>query len=355
MLIEAMFTPFFFFQVFSFCVWFYEGYFSFAVFIITLTLGSIFYAIYQTRSSMKMLDSLARRERKIIVHRESIRSINSTELVPGDLIEIPNEGELPCDIALISGTCTVDEGMLTGESLPVLKDFIENSSSIYSVTEDKKNTLYEGTKILQIRSYGNNPVMGVVMRTGYYTMKGKLIKSMLYPKPNEFKFYEDSVKFLCVLFGLAITGFAFSLYKMIELQKTDPTITTESIIVKCLDLITITVPPSLPATMTVGTAFAIKRLSNKNIMCISPNRINVAGKVEMICFDKTGTLTEEGVKLLGVQVKTEEGMDNHMIHPKDVTGNNEFIECIASCHSLTYMNGKMIGDTQEMKIFEELH
>jgi len=70
---------------------------------------------------------------------------------------------------------------------------------------------------------------------------------------------------------------------------------TIDIIDRCLNLITITVPPALPAAMTAGTAFAISRLKKKKIFCISPPRVNVAGRVNMMVFDKTGTLTEDGL------------------------------------------------------------
>jgi len=44
-----------------------------------------------------------------------------------------------------------------------------------------------------------------------------------------------------------------------------------------------------------------KRLKKKHTYCISPNKINEAGRVNVMCFDKTGTLTEEGLDLLGVR------------------------------------------------------
>jgi cation-transporting ATPase 13A3/4/5 len=73
------------------------------------------------------------------------------------------------------------------------------------------------------------------------------------------------------------------------------------IIVRALDLITIIVPPALPATLTIGTSFALSRLRKREIFCISPNRVNVAGTVDIMCFDKTGTLTEEGLDVLGAR------------------------------------------------------
>lgn len=48
--------------------------------------------------------------------------VNSIELAPGDVIEIPSNTFMPCDIALLSGSCIVNESMLTGESIPVIKN-----------------------------------------------------------------------------------------------------------------------------------------------------------------------------------------------------------------------------------------
>lgn len=75
--------------------------------------------------------------------------------------------------------------------------------------------------------------------------------------------------------------------------------TTKQIIMKSLDLITITVPPILPTAMTIGTVYSISRLKNSKIFCISPPRVNVAGRVNLMVFDKTGTLTEDCLKLHG--------------------------------------------------------
>ena len=58
------------------------------------------------------------------------------------------------------------------------------------------------------------------------------------------------------------------------------------IIKRSLDLITIAVPPALPAALTVGIVFAQRRLKKSKIFCISPRSINVCGSLNTICFDK---------------------------------------------------------------------
>lgn len=59
-----------------------------------------------------------------------------------------------------------------------------------------------------------------------------------------------------------------------------------SIVTKALDIITIVVPPALPAVMTVGKLYAQSRLKSKQIYCINTRAINVSGSVNCICFDK---------------------------------------------------------------------
>lgn len=58
------------------------------------------------------------------------------------------------------------------------------------------------------------------------------------------------------------------------------------VVIRALDIVTIVVPPGLPAAMTIGTIYSQSRLKKQNIFCISPARINICGKLKLICFDK---------------------------------------------------------------------
>ena len=74
------------------------------------------------------------------------------------------------------------------------------------------------------------------------------------------------------------------------------------LIYRTLDLLTIAVPPALPAAMSCGIAFAISRLKRSgSIFCIAPTRINLAGQISTFVFDKTGTLTEDSLSVLGLR------------------------------------------------------
>jgi len=131
-------------------------------------------------------------------------------------------------------------------------------------------------------------VFGLVTRTGFVTTKGSLVRDILYPKETNFKFYKDSLIFVAAMAVVAVVGFLMTVPTLIELG-TEP----DMLVDRSLDLITITVPPALPATMSVGVAFAIQRLKRSKIFCISPPRVNVSGRIQIMVFDKTGTLTED--------------------------------------------------------------
>ena len=127
------------------------------------------------------------------------------------------------------------------------------------------------------------------------TSKGDLVRSILYPPPVDFQFEKDSYKFIIILALIATVGMVYTLAKMV-IDGEDAT----DIILEVFDLITIVVPPALPAAMTIGIVLANQRLLPKNIYCISPRTINVAGTTDCVCFDKTGTITEDGMDMWGV-------------------------------------------------------
>jgi cation-transporting ATPase 13A3/4/5 len=121
-----------------------------------------------------------------------------------------------------------------------------------------------------------------------------LIRDILYPRPNRFSFYRDSLLYVGIFLGLAVIGWAVSIQKLIDLG-----FEPYEIVQKTGDLVTIAVPPTLPAAMTIGTSFSLWRLRRKNIFCISPPRVNVSGRVNVMVLDKTGTLTEDGLQVYG--------------------------------------------------------
>ena len=110
------------------------------------------------------------------------------------------------------------------------------------------------------------------------------------------------------------------------------------------DLITIVIPPALPAAMTIGSIYAQKRLKEKGIFCISPRTINVAGSIQCVCFDKTGTLTEDGLDMQGIVPVVNVNNDSAQFQPMIVKGKTREIsvkkdhltKAMATCNSSQY-------------------
>ena len=58
------------------------------------------------------------------------------------------------------------------------------------------------------------------------------------------------------------------------------------VIKRTLDVITIAVPPALPAALSAGLVYAQNRLKKLDIFCISPRSINICGSINTVVFDK---------------------------------------------------------------------
>lgn len=61
---------------------------------------------------------------------------SSVELIPGDMIVIPDYCLIPCDVILLSGTVVMNESMLTGESVPAIKNPIPHTNETYNFIKD---------------------------------------------------------------------------------------------------------------------------------------------------------------------------------------------------------------------------
>uniref|UniRef100_A0A8C4DKZ7 Polyamine-transporting ATPase 13A3 n=1 Tax=Dicentrarchus labrax TaxID=13489 RepID=A0A8C4DKZ7_DICLA len=356
LLIKEVLNPFYIFQLFSVILWSAEDYYYYATAIVFMSVISIATSLYTIKKQYVMLHDMvaAHSVLRVSVCRgnKDIEQAMSTELVPGDVIIIPANGMImPCDAVLIHGTCIVNESMLTGESVPVTKTNLpssdEEAARSYDMEEHKRHTLFCGTQVIQTRFYAGELVKAVVVRTGFSTEKGQLVRSILYPKPTDFKLYRDAYLFLLCLVGVAGIGFIYTI--VLSIMNKVP---AKTIIIESLDIITITVPPALPAAMTAGIVYAQRRLKRVGIFCISPQRINMCGQLNLVCFDKTGTLTEDGLDMWAIQ-RAEDGSFSppESDAAKESLVNSTFVVGMATCHSLTKIEGELSGDPLDLKMF----
>lgn len=380
LLVDEVFHPFYVFQIASLLLWSLDEYYYYAVAIFTMSVVSITTTLVETRATMKRLREISRFECDVRVLRDGFwRYVGSGDLVPGDIYELtdPNLSQLPSDSLLLSGDCIVNESMLTGESVPVSKvpatdDTLRemNLGASQVMPEIARHFLFCGTKIIRARRPHDDRnqesfALAMVVRTGFDTTKGALVRSMLFPKPSGFKFYRDSFRYISVMGCVALLGFVASFINFIRLG-----LAWHLIVVRALDLITIVVPPALPATLTIGINFALNRLKAKQIFCISPQRVNVGGKLDIVCFDKTGTLTEDGLDILGVRVvnRAANRFDDVVTSPSAMVprgtaaANGDQAQSydvqkaalytMATCHSLRSVDDELVGDPLDVKMFD---
>ncbi|EFR01130.1 cation translocating P-type ATPase [Nannizzia gypsea CBS 118893] len=340
-LLDEAFHPFYIFQIASLTLWSMDEYYYYATCIFFISVFSITATAIETRSTMRRLREIAHFECEIRVLRSGFwTTVPSTELIPGDVFEIsdPSLTQIPCDCLLLSGDCIVNESMLTGESVPVSKFPVTDHSlaqlNLSATSVDPgvaRHFLFCGTKLIRARrpqdpADDEAAALAMVVRTGFNTTKGALVRSMLFPKPSGFKFYQDSFRYISVMATVAAIGFVVSFVNFIRLK-----IVWHTIIVRALDLITIVVPPALPATLTIGINFAISRLKSQQIFCISPQRFS-------------DLLTETSLilpQLLSDRDPTQ-----------DYGPNTAILYTMATCHSLRMIDGELIGDPLDVKMFE---
>ncbi|XP_058517280.1 probable cation-transporting ATPase 13A5 [Ochotona princeps] len=357
LLVKQVLNPFYVFQAFTLTLWLCQGYIEYSVAIIILTIISIALSVYDLRQQSVKLHSLVEEHNKvqvtIIVKDKGLQQLESRLLVPGDILTLPGKFSLPCDAILIDGSCVVNEGMLTGESIPVTKTplpHVENTRpwKSHSLEDYRKHVLFCGTEVIQAKSSGHGPVRAVVLRTGYNTAKGDLVRSILYPRPVNFKLYSDAFKFMVFLACLGVMGFLYALGVYMYHEVPPKETATMALI-----LLTVTVPPVLPAALTMGIVYAQKRLKKKKIFCISPQRINMCGQINLVCFDKTGTLTEDGLDLWGTVPTADNCFQKvHSFVSDKAVPWGPLCAAMASCHSLILLNGTIQGDPLDLKMFE---
>jgi cation-transporting ATPase 13A2 len=133
-------------------LWFWDGYRLYAGCILLISVLSAVSSLVETVTNLRSIKKMAYYSCPVNAMRSGnendLKKLESVDLVPGDVIEIPENCSIPCDIALLTGSCIVNEAMLTGESIPVIKNSIPFTSDKYDPFEDTKYTLFGGTKVI---------------------------------------------------------------------------------------------------------------------------------------------------------------------------------------------------------------
>ncbi|XP_060218254.1 probable manganese-transporting ATPase PDR2 [Lycium barbarum] len=353
---EQVMEPFFVFQVFCVGLWCLDEYWYYSLF----TLFMLFmFESTMAKSRLKTLSELRRvrvDSQTLMVYRcGKWVKLSGTELLPGDVVSVGRSvgqnGEdksVPADMLLLAGTAIVNEAILTGESTPQWKVSImgRGTGETLSARRDKAHVLFGGTKILQHTPDKSYPMktpdggcLAVVLRTGFETSQGKLMRTILFSTERVTANSWESGLFILFLVVFAIIAAGYVLKKGLE----DPTRSKYKLFLSCSLIITSVIPPELPMELSIAVNTSLIALARRGIFCTEPFRIPFAGKVDICCFDKTGTLTSDDMEFSGVGGLT----DSEDLEKEMTTVPTRTLEILASCHSLVFVDNKLVGDPLE--------
>lgn len=370
-------APFFVFQVFCVGLWMLDEYWYYSLFTLFMLVAFESTVVWQRQRTLSEFRGMNIKPYDVWVYRErKWREITSDKLLPGDLMSVNRTKEdsgVACDILLIEGSAIVNEAMLSGESTPLLKDSIQlrpHDDLIEPDGLDKNSFVHGGTKVLQI-SHPNtsadtaenpqhvasdipappdNGAMGVVVKTGFETSQGILVRTMIYSTE---RVSANNVEALLFILFLLIFALAASWYVWQEGVSKDRK--RSKLLLDCVLIITSVVPPELPMELSLAVNTSLAALSKFAIFCTEPFRIPFAGRVDVACFDKTGTLTGEDLVVDGIAGLTL-GVKGAKVEPDGAHTNISKTDSIgahtalvlASAHALVKLDeGEIVGDPME--------
>lgn len=251
---------------------------------------------YRAESALEKLKELTGDDTLVI--RDGVETrIDTRDLVPGDIL-LMYEGEtIAADARIFEvSRLRIEEGLLTGESVPVDKMHEPLMDKNLPIA-DRKNIVYMGTTTVKGRG------KAIITGTGMNTEMGEIAKSTSETVEQATPLQIQLSKLGKVLGGLVIIVVFFVLIAQILqtevpfLQMLENALSRQDeelihIVEAALALAVSAVPEGLAAAITLTFAIGVQRMVKKNAIIRKLPAVETLGSVEVICTDKTGTLTQ---------------------------------------------------------------
>jgi plasma-membrane proton-efflux P-type ATPase len=221
----------------------------------------------QERRAAGVVEALRKRlQVSARVRRDSTwQVIPARELVPGDVVRVRPGDIVPADVKLLTGTLSVDQSALTGES----KDVDKPPASVLS----------SGSVVR--RGEGN----GVVVLTGAKTSLGRTTELVQQARP---KLHIEAVVTKVVRWLFVIVGALVAVVVVLSLIRSVP---LAEMVPLVLVLLMSAVPVALPVMFTISMAVGSKELAKRGVLVTRLSAAEDAAAMDVLCVDKTGTIT----------------------------------------------------------------
>ena len=235
---------------------------------------------YRANLNSEALKNLIKFKVKVIRENKHCE-IDSENIVPGDIIVI-EPGTVVCADARIitSNNLTVNESILTGESIGVVKSF----ESVNKFSE--KSMLYAGTSILTGRA------LAVVSSTGINTEVGQIAKKVTTTEESKspltvrMERFSKQITIIILIISFIIAGVLYNKgYGLME------------IFLSVVALSVSAMPEGLPLALTMALSIGSNKMSKRNVIVKKLNSVESLGSCTVIASDKTGTLTATKILL----------------------------------------------------------
>jgi len=246
-----------------------------------VVMGITFVQQRRAENSLSALRELSGPQALVIRDGKTIK-ISGRELVCGDIVLLSEGDRIPADISLLEASnLTVDESMLTGESVPVLKQAALKENHAAGVKEgDSAGIVFSGTLVTQ------GTARGYVIATGVHSALGKIGASLdgLGQSSTPIQIETQHVVRYVAIGGVALAGILACIYWWI-------TNDWQEGILAGLTLAMAVIPEELPVILTIFLSLGAWRLSQKNVLTRHVPAMELLGATTVLCVDKTGTLT----------------------------------------------------------------
>lgn len=320
-----------------------------AIIIIAVVILNAILGVTQTKKAEGALNSLKKLSSpsaKVLRDGEKI-VIPAREIVNGDIVCLESGDYVPADGRVIeSQSLKSVEGMLTGESEPVLKvtDVIHEESSL----GDQKNMVFSGSTIV----YGRG--MFIVTATGMNTEVGKIAnlleKAESKETPLQKKLDQFSKRLGIIIMILAIIIFGLEVGRAVFFDKVG--FTGELIVNAFMFSISVAVaaiPEALSSIVTIVLASGTNTMAKRKAIIRKLPAVETLGATSIICTDKTGTLTQNKMTVVDNYI-SKDGEYSFEINIEKAPKNEKYflLASILCNDSDINEEGKETGDPTEV-------